>query len=98
MKKKDGSPLNLITRIAPSFDDVGKNLLKDPNGHSVRVIRNDNIHDGQKAITKVILRTWLNRGGATCNYKYLIECIRKVDEEELVALAEDLEESHIAPK
>ena len=92
--KKDGRPLNLITRIVPEYDEFGRNLLEDPDGHTVTVIKLSN--NNPRDVTIAILKKWLARGGAT--YKYLIECIRKVTTGNLGGLAKDLEESHVSPK
>ena len=96
LKKKDKSSLNLIIRIVPHVDRFGRNLLEDPDGSIVQVIRIDNVHKGEQAIAIAILSRWISRGGDTCTYKHLIECIRDVDTDGVLgALAKDLEDSHI---
>ena len=87
MKGKDGKNLNIIRKIANEYQSFGIELLKDDNGDNVEAIRSNHINKGVEAIATAILQEWLNDGGPTCTYTYLIECIRAV---RLGALAEEI--------
>ena len=83
----DGNPLNVIGRIAIEYYTFGINLLQDSNGEKVDVIEEDHIHKGAKAIARAILKKWLQDGGPTCTYLYLIDCLR---ESQLGVLADEM--------
>ena len=88
MRGRDGRNLDIIGRIAAHNTPFGIQLLKDANGHRVAVITRNHINDGVEAITRAILGRWLNDGGSTCTYAYLIECIAAI---RLGALAEEIQ-------
>ena len=67
----------------------GIHLLEDDNGTKVQLIEKNHRHDGVEAILVAILSKWLSRGGPTCTYAHLIECVRIV---RLGVLARELEE------
>ena len=94
LRKKNGSPLNFLTRVVPELEEFGKNLFNDPNGDEVKVLMITHKHDPPKVIINAILKKWLDRGGQ-CTYEYLIKTIKRVSNGDLEALAKDLEESHI---
>ena len=88
MKGADGSPLNIIKRVAAgNYTTFGMCLLQDVNGDKVKIIETDYRHKGAEAVTEAIIRYWLTSGGPTCTYQHLIKCL---NESEQGALAEDI--------
>ena len=78
MEKTDGTPLNIIERVAAGdYTTFGMFLLQDVNGDEVERIKRDHRQDGTESITQAIIRQWLTSGGPTCTYEHLIKCLNK---------------------
>ena len=91
MKGADGTPLNIIKRIAAGdYMTFGMLLLQDENGVEINVIKKKHIQEGPESVTQAILQKWLTRGSPTCTYQHLIKRLR---ESELGRLAKDITNS-----
>lgn len=87
MKDKDGTSLRIVDTIAAHSNiEFGLHLLDDHNGHIVSTI-NKNKHNDCREVTMEILKRWIDAGGSNCTYKFLMDCLRKI---ELGGLAEDI--------
>ena len=78
MQGTDGTPLNIIERVAAGdYMTFGMCLLQDVNGDEVEIIENDHRHRGAEAITQAIIQKWLKSGRPTCTYEHLIACLNQ---------------------
>ena len=69
MKGADGTPLNIIERVAAGdYMIFGVCLFQDKNGDELEIIEND--RRSAKAITQAIIRKWLKNGGPTFTYQH----------------------------
>ena len=93
MKRADGTPLNIIEKVAAGDHmTFGMHLLQDENGDEVELIKRNYRQEGIECITQAIIRKWLTSGGPNriCTYQYLIECLNQSG---LNALAEEIAEN-----
>ena len=76
MKGADGSPLNIIKRVAAgNYTTFGMCLLQDVNGDKVKIIETDYRHKGAEAVTEAIIQKWLKSGRPT--YEHLTKCLNQ---------------------
>ena len=79
--------LNVIGKISSRCCHFGMNLLQDSNCVAVDTIVNTYTHHGPEAVALEILKNWLRKGGLTCTYQHLMDCLR---ESGLGALADEI--------
>ena len=76
MKGADGSPMNIIERVAAGdFMTFGMCLLQDKNGDKAEIIETDYRHKGAEAVTEAIIQKWLKSGRPT--YEHLTKCLNQ---------------------
>ena len=91
MKGADGSPLNIIERVAAGdFMTFGMCLLQDKNGDKVEIIETDYRHKGAETVTEAIIQKWLKSGRPT--YEHLTKCLNQSG---LGALAKFIAENYV---
>ena len=81
MKGLDGKPLRIFRNIAVRhgelYPEFGASLLNDPDHVDVDLIKMNHKFDGHEVVVKAFAREWLMKGGPTCTYQHLIDCVRE---------------------
>lgn len=87
MKGLDGKPLSIFRKIAVRHGEhylrFGAILLNDPDHVDVEIIKMNHKYDGPEIVVGAFAREWLMKGGPTCTYQHLIDCVREYDMEDL---------------
>ena len=88
MKGADGTPLNIIEKIAGGdYVKFGICLLQDEKSDIVEGIVSEHKKEGAKSVTLAILRKWLRSGAPTLTYQHLIKCL---EQSELGTVADNI--------